>query len=108
MIYTDKGEVNSISKCITSYGVKTEKINEKIMPIDDIFNTYNSLVISTEYEKILYNGNKLPVSFIEDAGLVVVLDDLYKVYDSNHTFIGLYKVTEKDNERKLKVEKMFY
>lgn len=88
--------------------MKNGNVNEHIMAIDAIFNTYESLVVSTEYEKILYNGNKLPISLIEELGLPVVLGELFKVYDSHQTFIGLFKVTEKDNIIKLKVEKMFY
>jgi len=88
--------------------VKSDEINNKIMPIDEIFNTYESLVVSTDYEKLLYNGNKLPISLIEEHGFEVKLEELYKIYDSNQKFIGLYKVTEKDNIIKLKVEKMFY
>lgn len=88
--------------------VKSDQINDYIMPIDQVFNTYDALVVSTEHDKILYNGNKLPVNIIEEHGFEVKEDDLYLIYDSKQTFIGLYKVTEKDNCLKLKVEKMFY
>lgn len=88
--------------------VNSNQINDYIMPIDQVFNTYNALVVSTEHDKILYNGNKLPVSIIEEHGFEIKEDDFYLIYDSKQTFIGLYKVTEKDNCLKLKVEKMFY
>jgi len=92
--------------------VKNNKINDIIMKIDELFETYKALVVSAEYEKALYNGNKLPIQLLIDKGYKVIENERYRVYDSNKRFIGLYKIVDRVDEEKiikiLKVDKMFY
>jgi tRNA pseudouridine55 synthase len=82
------------------------------MKIDELFETYKALVVSAEYEKALYNGNKLPIQLLIDKGYKVIENERYRVYDSNKRFIGLYKIVDRVDEEKiikiLKVDKMFY
>lgn len=69
--------------------VKTGRIDEKIVPVDEMFNNCPSYVSGSELlDKFLKNGNP----FARELGPDAVTDGqgLIRVYDSNHDFIGLY------------------
>lgn len=80
--------------------------NGIIQPVDSLFMTYPEVVLSTDYEKTVYNGNKLPIEVVADTKYEG--HDLFRIYDSKNRFIALYKRYIKNGEMILKVEKMFY
>jgi len=83
-------------------------VERYILPVDRLFNTYDALVVSTEYEKTVYNGNRLPVELLEAIGIEPKLDLKVRVYDSHKQFIGIYYVALRNGQETLKVKKMFY
>lgn len=90
---------------------KLESINELsnyIHKIDSIFYSYGELIVSTNYDKALYNGNELPISLINSKYDKIDLDLRIRVYDSHKQFIGIYKTVLRKDVMILKIEKMFY
>lgn len=88
--------------------VANEQFESVVTQIDSMFQSYPAILVSTNYDITLYNGNKLPTRLIEDMGRTLVIDEKYRVYDSKNQFIGIYKVALKDGINILKVEKMFF
>ncbi len=63
------------------------ELDDKIVNIDSLFD-YKSVIISEEYSRLLYNGNRLPDESGAPEG------ERFRVYDFNNTFIGIYEVSE--------------
>lgn len=92
--------------------VREGMFDEKIIPTDKIFEEFESIHIDETLNKLLYNGNPIPVkniSIIKEINMKAESDKLpasdksYRVYDFKNEFIGIYKI--KDNL--LKPEKLF-
>lgn len=81
-----------------------EKIQEKLVPVDEMLSEYSKCVIAREYHKLIYNGNK----FSSRATLLKMnFQDGQKirVYDQDGNFVGIYQY---EDERKIyKPVKMF-
>jgi len=84
------------------------KLSNYIHKIDSIFYSYGELIVSTNYDKALYNGNELPISLINSKYDKIDLDLRIRVYDSHKQFIGIYKTVLRKDVMILKIEKMFY
>ncbi len=82
-----------------------DKAIDCIKPVDQLFQHYPRIQVSTDYEKPLYNGNKLPVDLVWDQDEAC---DRFRIYDSRDKFIAIYKKVLKDGITILKVEKMFH
>jgi tRNA pseudouridine55 synthase len=69
-----------------------EKIDQVLMPVDACFTHLPKAVVFEEFDKFLYNGNKLKVQQLkveqekEPEG-----NDEIRVYDSQNTFTGIYE-----------------
>lgn len=85
--------------------VQAGKTDEILTPIDEMFSDSKKIIISQEYDKLLYNGNKLPCNSIQGKNDVQHNEDeQVRVYDKNDEFIGVYRF--KGNE--FVPVKMFY
>ena len=85
--------------------VQAGKTDEILTPIDEMFSDSRKVIISQEYDKLLYNGNKLPYNSIQGKNDVQHNEDeQVRVYDKNDEFIGVYRF--KENE--FVPVKMFY
>lgn len=83
-------------------GLLSEGSLEKhLMAVDEMFKDYDSIVIGDKLNKLLYNGNSIPVRQIENIS--IKSNRVYRVYDFNNQFIGIYKETS----GVLKPEKLF-
>lgn len=87
-------------------------LEEKILPTDKVFEKFESIHIEEELNKLLYNGNPIPVRMIgsikeaNDKGhkkSLPVSSVSYRVYDFKNEFIGIYKI----KDSLLKPEKLF-
>ncbi|WP_027438247.1 tRNA pseudouridine(55) synthase TruB [Lachnospira multipara] len=70
-----------------------------IKPIDEMFPDYTKLMVKSEGDKLLHNGNKIELNNLdifemEDRELEFVEDDKLRVYDSSKEFVGIYTVSE--------------
>lgn len=63
------------------------EFDDKIVNIDSLFH-YESVIIKEEYNRLLYNGNRLLYEGDVSEG------ERFRVYDSNNIFIGIYEVVE--------------
>ena len=76
------------------------KLDTIVLPVDEIFEDYNKVVLNDIQVKLAYNGNPIPFKVLSsDTG------DNIRTYDENGNFIGLYKADEK--KRMFRLEKMF-
>lgn len=76
------------------------ELDDKIVNIDSLFQ-YESVIINAEYNRLLYNGNKLLYdAAVQHEGGVgqergnVQEGERFRVYDCNNTFIGIYEVAD--------------
>lgn len=83
----------SIDKTLTLADIeklrKEEKLEEHIIPVDDMFSELSAIFVPQEYEKLIVNGNKLPV-FVQDTSEQV------RVY-YNNKFYGIYRIDDDRN-----------
>lgn len=88
------------------YYVKEGRLDTILTKIEEVFNQYNQLIISSDYNKYLFNGNKLDEKFVLNK---IKLDkkDKYRVYDENKNFIGIYEVINNEDSNLLKPIKIF-
>lgn len=86
--------------------LKLDQIEEKrddgtlmdaITPIDYAFRAYSQVIVPKEHNKLLYNGNVLPIC-LDSA------EEKVRVYDAEHCFIGLYE----NRGKELKPLKLFF
>ncbi len=80
-----------------------DRLNEIIMPIDEAFVDYSKIVIREDCSKLLYNGNPFVLEQASQHG-EIRNNELYRVYDYNNVFIGVYRYVD---NRIFKVEKFF-
>lgn len=77
------------------------KVEDIIIPVDEMFPDYTKVTVCEGFDKLLYNGNKLPKkAVIEDINN----GDNVRVYDNKKAFIGIYQY---ENNEFVPV-KMFY
>lgn len=89
--------------------VQKGMLDEKIIPTDKVFEEFESIHIDETLNKLLYNGNPIPVKKIRDINMEAESESLpvsvksYRVYDFKNEFIGIYKI----KDSLLKPEKLF-
>lgn len=84
--------------------VKEGTLLTSITPIEAMFTQYGTFYVSEEKERFLNNGNELSVADgdMEEQNKEA---SIFKMYDAENTFKGLYQITE--NRKYLKPYKMF-
>lgn len=84
---------------------KEDRLSEILIPIDQMFADYPSIIVSGEAARLAYNGNGIKDRDVrKDEN---ILDEAYvRVYDDVEDFIGVYQYYEK--EREYRIRKMFY
>ena len=70
-------------------------LGEHIVAIDDMFVSYDKVIIKEEFSKIIYNGNPFLKKHIGERYHVdktnIKEDKMVRVYDCEHKFIGIFK-----------------
>lgn len=79
-------------------------LEEYVKPVDYVFAQCKAIVVREEFRKLLYNGNKLPVSCGCYEGEAEDGDRL-RVYDAEKKFVGIYEYQA--GEELLKPVKLF-
>ena len=72
---------------------KDGTIDSAIRPIDSIFAQYPAVTAKPEYEKMLYNGNRMALSCFSDYRADGSAEPV-RVYDWNGAFIGIYRIDD--------------
>jgi len=84
--------------------VEQEKFMDHVIPVDEMFPDYKKIVICTEYNKLLYNGNSVLVEYAKPFENELFDLEMVRIYDEDSAFIGIYRL-EGDI---FKSVKMFY
>jgi tRNA pseudouridine55 synthase len=84
--------------------VREDGLKPYIVTIEEVFSGYSGLQISSEYNKLIYNGNILMPEHLQTP-VTEELSELVRVHDSEGNFIGLYRYIEE--EMRFKPVKMF-
>ncbi|MCT4544174.1 MAG: tRNA pseudouridine(55) synthase TruB [Vallitalea sp.] len=87
--------------------IESDRLEEIITSIDEVFEMYDKVIIDAKFNKFLYNGNKLSIDCIV-GNKEVIKGKFYRVYDEESNFIGLYRGRNKDGNMLLQPDKMFY
>ena len=88
---------------IAALALKGE-IEDYIVSIDEMFSDYRKLTVDAVYNRLLYNGNKLPLEAIVSDGGEFLDMEKFRIYDAEGSFVGIYK----DIGGQFVLEKMFY
>ena len=88
---------------IAAYMIKGE-MEEHIISIDSMFPSYTRLTVGEAYNKLLYNGNKLPLEAVVNEDCEFLDMEKFRIYDSGNTFVGIYQYIA----GQFVLEKMFY
>lgn len=72
--------------------VNENELESSIFAIDKLF-SYDKLTIKASYDKLLYNGNKMPIESIVEEVDVEVLGPV-NIYDKNGAYMGIYEWSE--------------
>lgn len=84
---------------------KSGTLEKAVLPIDEMFGEYRAVTVGKQWERLAYNGNRLP----GDAVMTEVSfknGEKVRVYDERKDFIGIYQFEE--GKRELALVKMFY
>ena len=81
------------------------KLEEILVPIDEMFSDYEAITLKEEFMSFVYNGNTFLPKHVKQY---VELADgkLVRVYDDKENFIAIYKFVKE--KYIFKIEKMFY
>lgn len=84
--------------------VREGKLQPHIVTIDEVFAHYPKLVVASEFNKLIYNGNFFTPEHVQGTWQETETE-LVRVFDCEENFIGLY--TYLSEEKKYKPTKMF-
>ena len=102
--------------------VLAEKLDSYVIPVDQMFENYQMVVVDREYHKLIYNGNAFLREHLKKDENNAELEqnkepeknsendknsesDLVRVYDAEEVFIGIYRYDKED--KMYKPVKMF-
>lgn len=72
---------------------------EFLEPVDVVFQKYEAVTTKEEAQKLVVNGNRIPLEFLSDFSEEKQKETV-RLYDYNKTFIGLYTYIEESKEYK--------
>ncbi len=81
------------------------KLEEILVPIDEMFESYEAVSLQEEYMPLVYNGNVFFPKHL-DRRIELVDGKLVRVYDNKGQFIAIYKFYKE--KYLFKIEKMFF
>ncbi len=108
LIRTRSGSFNinqSLRLSEVDHHITENTLERVVVPIDQLFENLQTLIIDPKYNRLLYNGN--PLKLEDDWNQVVYVDNLYRVYDEHRRFIGLYQAVSVIEKIVLKPVKIF-
>ena len=80
------------------------RLDSIVRPIESMLQKYDAIRVLPEFERYLYNGNKLEISMVSGRDCFKE-NEAVRVYDTKGCFIGLYRYRREKNQ--LQPEKMF-
>ena len=70
-----------------------------IEPVDEVFSKFQSVTANEEAQKMVLNGNRIPVALVSDFSENKKQEQV-RLYDYTHKFIGIYTYMEESKEYK--------
>ncbi len=89
----------TLSQLQTLINEKTEQEWDFIEPVDSVFKKYKAVTAKEEAQKMVVNGNRIPVDYIVDFS-EEKQDENVRLYNYEHKFIGIYTYIEETREYK--------
>ena len=84
---------------------KRGELSDIVIPIDRMFEMYETVSLQPEYEFLVYNGNPFPTKYLSKE--VSLTDGMkVRVYDGAGQFLAIYQYIEENHI--FKIEKMFF
>ena len=84
---------------------KRGELSDIVIPIDRMFEMYETVSLQPEYEFLVYNGNPFPTKYLSKE--VSLTDGMkVRVYDGTGQFLAIYQYMEENHI--FKIEKMFF
>ena len=80
------------------------RLNEILVPIDEMFDMYEAVTLKDEFVAFAYNGNLFKAKHLKET-ILLENGKLVRVYDEAGRFIAIYEYREQD--RMFHIEKMF-
>lgn len=78
---------------------KSEKEWDFIAPVDSVFQKYEAVIAKEEAQKLVVNGNRIPLAFVQDFSDCKKKENV-RLYNFEHKFIGIYTYVEETGEYK--------
>ena len=75
--------------------VREAKLQQHIVTVEEVFSHYPKLIIKSEFNKLIYNGNIFTSEHLKEPSQESEAD-VVRVYDSEECFIGLYSYRRED------------
>ncbi len=89
----------TLSQLQTRINETTEQEWDFIEPVDSVFKKYEAVTAKEEAQKMVVNGNRIPVDYIVDFS-EEKQDENVRLYNYEHKFIGIYTYIEETREYK--------
>ncbi len=86
--------------------VEAGKLDEVLLPMETMFSHLPKITMHQKFEKLLYNGAKLPEDFFAEIVGELSAGEMVTVFDHDKNFVGLYHATIVDGKIFVKPYKM--
>ncbi len=110
LVRTKSGDFH-IEDTLTLYDISCKAseglIESVLIPVSEVLSGYDKLMLDSSYDKLLHNGNSFELSD-EVFNIKENIKMMYRVFDSNGEFIGVFSACKSNGVCRLKCEKMFY
>lgn len=83
-----------------------QRLKDVLIPTDAVFEELRSVTLPAALDRLAYNGNTIFVKQLKNAAEVYQAEERVRIYDSKHTFVGIFSYEKQKNS--FKPEKMFY
>lgn len=82
-----------------------ERLEEILLPVEDVFSDLQKVQVKESYKKLLENGNPFYVNQLKEIPAVPEENQRFRIYDESQCFYGIYIFSKERN--RLMPEKMF-
>lgn len=82
-----------------------ERLEEILLPVEDVFSDLQKVQVKESYKKLLENGNPFYINQLKEIPAVPEENQRFRIYDESQCFYGIYIFSKERN--RLMPEKMF-
>lgn len=85
---------------------ENNELGKVFQSVEGMFSSYTKIIITPSYNKLLYNGARLPEKAFLSISSKLEIGQSIVVYDYEENFIGIYLVLAEENNLFIKPDKM--